>query len=99
MSKVHLPHPSALGGPLCGRQVFNHRQRVSQDQDGVVIAMTQDEFSKALHALRPKACRFCARVAGFLPPLEHKARDTNGAYKPTEDDQLNDDAEEGESDE
>lgn len=75
MTKLHLSHPTDPTKPFCGRQVFNHRQRVSQDQEGIVLAGTR-EFAVEVNSPKGKFCRFCARTAGYLPPLVHRTRDS-----------------------
>jgi hypothetical protein len=73
-SKLKLHLPGAYGHPLCGRQVFNHRQTISQDQVGIEIASTEDFLAELGAPKRPRACRFCARKAGLLPPLPTRAQ-------------------------
>lgn len=64
-SKLHIPGPGA--GPLCGRQLNNHRSEGSQVSDRAVLAPTYEAFLTGLN--EGKACRHCARAAGLLPRL------------------------------
>lgn len=69
--KLHLQLSS---GPACGRQLSGHRPERVQDQTSM-IAGAWEGFKAALEAPKPKACRWCARTVGLLPPVTRQIRD------------------------
>jgi hypothetical protein len=81
-NRLHLHGPQ--GHPLCGRQLSPHRAERAQDQS-TMIAGQEALFLAALHAPKPHACRWCARVAGLLSPVA-RARPMPGLESESEDD-------------
>lgn len=86
MGKLHL---ESLGGPLCGRQLNNHRETRSQIADKVQFASSTEQFLQALKTgeyqdevaavfLKGGACRHCAREAGLLPRVTRAIADGEG---------------------
>lgn len=72
MPKLHLPYPTQAALPLCGRQLNNHSDTRAQLHDRAEIGTVAD-WTVEFHKPKSKACRFCARAAGFLPPLPSPA--------------------------
>lgn len=79
-SKLHLLTQS---GPLCGRQLSGHRPERAQDQSTMQAAASFEMFKAGLlltieqleQGKKPFSCRWCARVAGLLPPVVRHIRD------------------------
>ncbi len=71
-SKLHLPNKTNTG-PLCGRQLNNHRGAKAQNASNAAIATSVEHFIGALD--KNKACRHCARAFGLLPALTRQTPD------------------------
>lgn len=66
-SKFHSP--STLLLPLCSRQLSSTRPESAQDQRGMQVAGSPEEF---LALLPRRQCRHCLRALGRLPAVSRE---------------------------
>lgn len=81
---TRVRHLLLSSGLACGRQLSSHRELRAQDTASMLPAEDAAQFMGALRGETPKlkACRWCARAVGLIPPVtrqSHSGRTHGGA--------------------